>query len=52
MDDIKEQIIKLQTEIKEKIGLLHQEDCEGMSRQELKEEIEYKEKQLASTQNG
>lgn len=47
MDDVKEEIKKLQTEIQESRGLLHQGECEGISRQELKEQIETKEKRLA-----
>lgn len=50
MDDLKEQIQKLQTEIQENRGLLAQEAYEGLSRQELKETIECKEKQIAELQ--
>ncbi|XP_038158088.1 uncharacterized protein LOC119794558 [Cyprinodon tularosa] len=47
MDDVKEEIKKLQTEIEESRGLLHQGECEGISRQELKKLIESKEKRIA-----
>lgn len=47
MDGIEEQTRKLQTEINERTALLHQGDTESMSRQELKDDIERKEKQLA-----
>ncbi len=47
MDGIDEQTRKLQTEITETRALLHQGDTESMSRQELKDDIERKEKQLA-----
>lgn len=45
--DEKEEITKLQTEIQECRRLLNQEECEGISRQELKEQIESKEKRIA-----
>lgn len=38
-------------EIQESRGLLHQKECEGMLRQELKEKIGCKEKQLAELQH-
>ena len=51
MDDIKEQIQKLQTEIQESRSLLHQEENKDVSRQELKETIESREKRLAELQH-
>lgn len=47
MDSIEEQTSKLQTEINESRSLLHKGDTESMSRQELKDNIEHKERQLA-----
>lgn len=51
VDDVKELIKKLQAETQDSRGLLHQGDYEGMSRQELKELIESKEKKLAELQH-
>lgn len=51
MDDIKQQIHKLQTEIHESRSLLHQGEHEDISRQELKETTECKEKQPAELQH-
>ena len=50
MDVIKDQMPKLQTEIQEIRRLLNLEDYEVVSKQELKEEIEYKEEQLMELQ--
>ena len=49
MDDIKDQLNKLQIEIQENEGSLLQEN-EGTARQELKEIIERKRKQLSDLQ--
>lgn len=51
MGDVKEQIHTLQTEIEESRSLLHKEDYEGMSRQELQAIIECKERQQAELQH-
>lgn len=51
MDDVKEEITKLKAQIGESRSLLHQGECEGISRQELKEQIESKEKRLAELQH-
>lgn len=51
MDPLKEQMNKLQAEIEESRGLLNQGDVEGLSRQELKELIDNKRKQLVELQH-
>ncbi|KAL1252053.1 hypothetical protein QQF64_019849 [Cirrhinus molitorella] len=51
MEESEQRIKKLETEIQEARSLLNQGECEGISRQELKELIESKEKQLAEIQH-
>lgn len=51
MDDLKEQINKLQAEIEEKRKLLNQKDEEGMLRQELKEHTETNDKEIDEFQH-
>lgn len=51
MDDVNEQINKLQLAIQEDRWLLNQGECKTTSRQELKERIENKEKRITELQN-
>lgn len=51
MDALQEQMNKLQAEIEESRGLLNQGDVEGLSRQELKELVDNKRKQLVELQH-